>query len=57
MARSRNSMICPRYNENINNDPSFGGKPGLSVTDTDYIVAFLETLADGFIPSSVAAKR
>jgi len=45
-----------QYQENINNDPPFGGKAGdkpvLSETEIDDIAAFLETLTDGFVPPS-----
>jgi cytochrome c peroxidase len=41
-----------QYRENINMEPPFGGKPGdkpaLSSTDIDDIIAFLNTLTDGY---------
>jgi cytochrome c peroxidase len=52
-----------QYHENVNMDPPFGGKPGdapaLSQAEIDDVVAFLETLTDGFIASSsrAAASR
>ena len=45
-----------RYRANINNEPPFGGKPGdkpaLSDNDIDDIVAFLNTLTDGYRPAA-----
>jgi cytochrome c peroxidase len=44
----------PKYRENINVDPPFGGKPGdppaMSEQDIDDVVAFLQTLNDGYVP-------
>jgi cytochrome c peroxidase len=41
-----------KYQENVNTDPPFGGKPGdkpaLSDAEIDDIVAFLRTLTDGY---------
>ncbi len=41
-----------QYRDNINNEPPFGGKPGdrpaLSAAEIDDIVAFLDTLTDGY---------
>ena len=43
-----------QYHDNINVDPPFGGKPGdapaLTDSEIDDIVAFLETLTDGYQP-------
>jgi cytochrome c peroxidase len=43
-----------KYQENVNTDPPFGGKPGdkpaLSDAEIDDIVAFLKTLTDGYSP-------
>jgi len=43
-----------QYRDNINQEPPFGGKPGdpppLSARDIDDIVAFLNTLTDGYQP-------
>ncbi len=43
-----------RYQANVDSDPPFGGRPGrappLSAADIDDIVAFLQTLTDGFRP-------
>ena len=44
-----------RYLTNVNTDPPFGGKPGdrpaLSPSEIDDIVAFLDTLTDGYAPA------
>jgi cytochrome c peroxidase len=46
--------LPPRYRENINMDPPFGGKPGdapkLDGKEIDDIVVFLGTLTDGWSP-------
>ena len=43
-----------KYRDNINTEPPFGGKPGdrpaLSAAEIDDIVAFLQTLTDGYKP-------
>ena len=44
-----------RYRDNIDTDPPFGGRPGdpprLSARDIDDVVAFLQTLTDGYSPA------
>ncbi len=44
-----------QYRDNINSEPPFGGKPGdrpvLSAAEIDDIVAFLNTLTDGYRPA------
>jgi len=44
-----------QYQDNINRDPPFGGKPGgksaLSPSEIDDVVAFLKTLTDGYAPA------
>ena len=44
-----------QYQDNINRDPPFGGKPGdkpaLSPSEIDDVVAFLMTLTDGYTPA------
>ncbi len=41
-----------RYHANINVEPPFGGRPGarpaLDTVETDHIIAFLNTLTDGY---------
>jgi cytochrome c peroxidase len=48
------------YQDNVNTDPPFGGKPGdppaLSDSEIDDIVAFLGTLTDGYMPGPVPAQ-
>ena len=43
-----------QYRANLNTDPPFGGKPGdkpaLSDPEIDDVVAFLQTLTDGYKP-------
>ncbi|HEY1983065.1 MAG TPA: cytochrome c peroxidase [Xanthobacteraceae bacterium] len=43
------------YRDNVNMDPPFGGKPGdppaLSATEIDDVIAFLNTLTDGYGPA------
>ena len=43
-----------RYRSNINSEPPFGGKPGdrplLSAAEIDDMIAFLNTLSDGYEP-------
>jgi cytochrome c peroxidase len=50
-----------QYQDNINREPPFGGKPGdrpvLSATEIDDIVAFLGTLTDGYSAPPQAAKN
>lgn len=50
-----------RCRANVNMDPPFGGKPGdppaLSEAEIDDVVAFLETLTDGYKPASRRASR
>jgi len=50
--------LPPQYHGNVNNDPPFaplaGNKPRLNAAEIDAVVAFLETLSDGYTPS---AKR
>ncbi|SAH90174.1 Methylamine utilization protein MauG precursor [Bordetella ansorpii] len=45
-----------QYRENLNMDPPFGGKPGdapaLSPDEIDDVIAFLNTLTDGYKPES-----
>jgi cytochrome c peroxidase len=47
--------LPPQYRANINDEPPFGGKPGdkpaLSPSQIDDIVAFLNTLTDGYKPA------
>lgn len=47
--------LPPQYQNNINRDPPFGGKPGdkpaLSPSEIDDVVAFLKTLTDGYTPA------
>jgi cytochrome c peroxidase len=44
-----------KYRANVNNEPPFGGKPGdsrvLSDSEIDDMVAFLQTLTDGYRPT------
>jgi cytochrome c peroxidase len=46
--------LPPRYRRNVETDPPFGGRPGappvLAATEIDDIVAFLQTLTDGYRP-------
>lgn len=39
------------YRKNVNTDPPFGGKAALSGQEVDDIVAFLQTLTDGYTPA------
>lgn len=45
-----------QYRENLNRDPPFGGKPGdapaLTPGEIDDVIAFLNTLTDGYEPAS-----
>ncbi len=47
--------LPPRYRGNVNDDPPFGPQPGnkpvLSDAEIDDVVAFLNTLTDGFVPT------
>ncbi|HWU54258.1 MAG TPA: cytochrome c peroxidase, partial [Rhizomicrobium sp.] len=51
--------IPPQYRGNINHGPPFDRKPGerprLNAGDIDDIVAFLNTLTDGYTPEKIAA--
>ncbi|GAA4342624.1 cytochrome c peroxidase [Pigmentiphaga soli] len=50
-----------RYRENVNMDPPFGGKPGdkpaLDEAEIDDLIAFLQTLTDGYKPEDDTAGR
>lgn len=47
--------LPPQYRGNVNNEPPFlplpGNKPRLNTAEIDAIVAFLQTLSDGFVPA------
>jgi len=51
--------LPPQYRDNVNMEPPFGrqpgGQPAMSEQDISDIVAFLQTLTDGFTPPRVAA--
>jgi cytochrome c peroxidase len=42
--------LPPAYVRNVDMEPPFGGKPLLSDADVDDLVAFLQTLTDGYRP-------
>ncbi len=50
-----------QYRENINMEPPFGGRPGdkpaLSAAEIDDVVAFLQTLTDGYAPPHFSAAK
>jgi cytochrome c peroxidase len=52
--------LPPQYRANVNTEPPFGGKPGdkpvLSEADVRDIVAFLNTLTDGYRPVRTASS-
>jgi cytochrome c peroxidase len=52
--------LPPQYRANVNMEPPFGGKPGdkpvLSEADVRDIVAFLNTLTDGYRPARAASS-
>ncbi len=43
-----------RYHANVNTEPPFGGAPGgrpaLDAAEIDALIAFLDTLTDGYVP-------
>jgi cytochrome c peroxidase len=56
-----NDLPDPRYWRNVNTDPPFGGRPGgkpaMSEQDIDDLVAFLQSLNDGYKPLPRQASR
>ena len=55
-----NDLPAP-YRGNINSEPPFGGQPGdkpkLSPAEIDDVVAFLQTLTDGYAPPHFSAAK
>ncbi|WP_036255727.1 cytochrome-c peroxidase [Methylocapsa acidiphila] len=53
--------LPPQYWDNVNMEPPFGGKPGdapaLNDAEIDDVVAFLETLTDGYISNPRIGRR